>query len=757
MKKRVFRSLCVAAMTAWLFTACDVVDFIADQKPTASITPAEESGVRSTSAKDDAALLAEAGTYWKTTGFDGIENKTGDFWSDLFLWADGTGCFRFSQATPTSHYYGMHDVIPCDWASRENGSVTLLAPGTQTVLYTATVESGVLTIHYDGYADEAIRMEQTPMPPFGSHWTMLDLYGTWRMTAYTDAVSGAHTVAAFFEGDVSGNFASEITLDQAEGVHFWLADPANNSTENIRGMDMGYHDLDGTWHPTQEGPAWEGCINEAWHVELTGNTNQHVRFEVSYAGGKLLLKKTNASHPDSFPESFTAEYEYVGHRDDLGEGSGIDIVNRRFAEAAYSVVLHRYRHVLQSGEEADVIAERLVDYLTYDQLIEDGQSLTELYYSIAEPLSGNSNFGYAIRDINEDDMPELFILSEDDYSDDYTINAFYTLRNGRAVLVETYWARKRCALANDGTIHINGSSGADDSDSASFSLNARTGKLQLIEIFDSAYYPEYTTEAAGLVFIPFMGKSEHGASNEGGSSFDLEATHSFASIVGYNGKVYSIYASPEIPNFIGISGASKFTPLPEAIGRYLESEGDGAYVYNFTICDDRIYYLAAEPGSSVTSGAVYRCNLDGTRNERLVYANNLSTCMISNGWLYYSAETDGGDFIVSKVDLNKTHVLQSGEFPEFIEPGISTDRGLCYFFSDGTLYKKDIQTEATSPIMTLSSGPMNVDGDGVVMAVINDTVYYAASGEYSESGNTFLFGVSTNGGTGELLASWFAP
>ena len=60
-----------------------------------------------------------------------------------------------------------------------------------------------------------------------------------------------------------------------------------------------------------------------------------------------------------------------------------------------------------------------------------------------------------------------------------------------------------------------------------------------------------------------------------------------------------------------------------------------------------------------------------------------------------------------------------------------------------------------SSILTLATGTMNTSGDGVVIAVANDTVYYATLGEYNAIGNIYLFGVSINGGSEELLASWF--
>ena len=59
--------------------------------------------------------------------------------------------------------------------------------------------------------------------------------------------------------------------------------------------------------------------------------------------------------------------------------------------------------------------------------------------------------------------------------------------------------------------------------------------------------------------------------------------------------------------------------------------------------------------------------------------------------------------------------------------------------------------------MALERSPRNMYGDGLVIAVVDDIAYYVTMGEYSENGNTFLFGVNVNGGASEFLASWFTP
>ena len=711
------------------------------------------------------------GVYWKTAGFDGLETASGDYWSDLFLWEDGTGYFRCSQATPSGGYYGIHDTTDCDWSLAADGTLTLFRSGTKTTLYTGSVSGNVLTLNYDGFGEESIKMGQAKMPPFGSHWTLLNLYGTWRMTGRTIAGSKHQTVSHYTEGGKTGYFSSEITLDRVIGAHFWLAYPLENKQVIVRNMAIGYRDANDTWHPVKEGPIWEGCINEAWHAELTGNGNPNVRFYVTYADGMLLLRMDDLKNPAA---SFTAEFEYVGDNYDIAEqayqrNKTDDFVEVRYAEVAYSVILDYFRSTLQFDWTAENTADFITTCLENEAHITDETALNAMNSALYEPLQYSAGeFGYAIRDINEDGFPELFILVRDDYSERDTVIAIFTIHENKTVLVDAFWSRKRCTVDTDGTIYINGSSGWDNSSSESYQLNAGTGRLQLIRTFDESYEPQITTAEAGLFFTPFDAGSAAltpsspttpttSAANDSRVN-DSEQVYIFSSIVGYNGKAYSIYAAPEIPNFIGIKGSTKFTPLPDGIARHLESEGDGLYVYNFTIYQDRIYYLAAEPGSIATPGIVYRCNLNGTQNEAIDYVTSESTCMIFDGWLYSDGETEGGYIITTAKSLENLLVPYERGFPEEIDPGVIHDQGYLYYFSERTLYKKDLQSESTTIITTLTTGPTNLYGSGSVVAVVGDTVYYATNGDYSDNGsggNTYLYGVSIHGGTGELLATWF--
>ena len=51
--------------------------------------------------------------------------------------------------------------------------------------------------------------------------------------------------------------------------------------------------------------------------------------------------------------------------------------------------------------------------------------------------------------------------------DDYTVLAIFSFADGKPILLDKYWNRKKCTIETDGTIQIYGSSGADRS---SFSI-----------------------------------------------------------------------------------------------------------------------------------------------------------------------------------------------------------------------------------------------------------------------------------------------
>jgi len=128
------------------------------------------------------------------------------------------------------------------------------------------------------------------------------LYGVWRMLSYSDS-NGVFTVEGPGE-----SISSEIAIHTTGLVMYRLEDRAGYvEVENELGIGIEY-DEDVPLGP-KAGAIWEGSKNRAWHVELRGNSDPAQRFYVTYAGDKLLFKKTDDNAPYSFPKSFTAEYE----------------------------------------------------------------------------------------------------------------------------------------------------------------------------------------------------------------------------------------------------------------------------------------------------------------------------------------------------------------------------------------------------------------------------------------------------------------
>jgi len=73
----------------------------------------------------------------------------------------------------------------------------------------------------------------------------------------------------------------------------------------------------------------------------------------------------------------------------------------------------------------------------------------------------NGSIGYAIKDINNDGIPELMLLNNDHYStNEQFVLSLFTLNNDVPVFLEHYWVRSYARFAADGTIYNIGSGGA---------------------------------------------------------------------------------------------------------------------------------------------------------------------------------------------------------------------------------------------------------------------------------------------------------
>ena len=443
MKKKAMCLLCAIMIMVGVFSACGK-----DETP-------QETMAQPTSTEET--FVSLKGSYWKAVEFVG-EDASDEFWADLFLWDDGSGYLRVSQASAESGYWGMRDVSDCRWDFQDKTLVLTKPDSPSTVICVGTLERECLTLTYEGFLSFTIIMEQAKMPPYCAQWEVPELYGAWRMISYTDAENGYHSLN---EADM--DVVSEITIHQVAGVDFRLKNHDYIETENE------------LWYTYKDIPMWDGCANEAWHIKLSGNSDPRQHFTVTYADGRLLLKKADQQNPDKWPFSFTAEYIYVEYGYDWWDDL-IEIANPEGLE--YDELIDLYRDITRyyAGNAEDASVDITYNIAYKLNIIDDEQQLYELGCSIFE-MTSDDNFGYAIRDINGDGIPELFILSEDYYN----IYAIYTLRESKPVLVGAYWSRNRISIGKDGTLYNSGSSGAANSFDAIYSLNTwQDGEILIV-------------------------------------------------------------------------------------------------------------------------------------------------------------------------------------------------------------------------------------------------------------------------------------
>ena len=84
--------------------------------------------------------------------------------------------------------------------------------------------------------------------------------------------------------------------------------------------------------------------------------------------------------------------------------------------------------------------------------------------------------GYAFCDLNKNGNDEMLLLL-----DDYTVLAIFSFADGKPVLLDNYWNRKKCTIEQDGTIQVYGSSGADRSAVSIYEIAKNDKELVLLE------------------------------------------------------------------------------------------------------------------------------------------------------------------------------------------------------------------------------------------------------------------------------------
>lgn len=84
--------------------------------------------------------------------------------------------------------------------------------------------------------------------------------------------------------------------------------------------------------------------------------------------------------------------------------------------------------------------------------------------------------GYAFYDLNKNGNDEMLLLL-----DDYTVLAIFSFADGKPVLLDNYWNRKKCTIDGDGTIQVYGSGGADNSSFSIYEIAKSDKELVLLE------------------------------------------------------------------------------------------------------------------------------------------------------------------------------------------------------------------------------------------------------------------------------------
>lgn len=136
------------------------------------------------------------------------------------------------------------------------------------------------------------------------------------------------------------------------------------------------------------------------------------------------------------------------------------------------------------------ILDSLTDLLakgTDDNGPQEGQNAVWEVLSGMDNLQAANNTGYALEDLNGDDIPELLIcdVSRHDGLLAYgsTIYALYTCRDGQPVLFFEGWARNRYSLLTDNTILNIGSGGAMYAIWGIYNLSPDGTELQCLDYF----------------------------------------------------------------------------------------------------------------------------------------------------------------------------------------------------------------------------------------------------------------------------------
>ncbi len=121
---------------------------------------------------------------------------------------------------------------------------------------------------------------------------------------------------------------------------------------------------------------------------------------------------------------------------------------------------------------------------------------------VEHPRDGK--LAYAVIDINKDGIPELLLGTVDGLKDSAP-NSIFTLKDGKPILVVSFWSRSLGVIAADGTIYSVGSGGAAHTYLSSFRLDKNADTLtQLTDI-----HSDYSLSEEKVFFVEVVDNRDH--------------------------------------------------------------------------------------------------------------------------------------------------------------------------------------------------------------------------------------------------------
>ena len=200
--------------------------------------------------------------------------------------------------------------------------------------------------------------------------------------------------------------------------------------------------------------------------------------------------------------------------------------------------------------------------------------------------------GYAFCDLNENGSDEMLLLL-----DDYTVLAIFSFANDQPILLDKYWNRKKCAINEDGTIHVRGSGGADTSHYSIFKISDNDKELVLSEEYGTDghdpdtlhpyYYKisdgtktsitvlEYAAALSQDIYSFGENLAEHTKTNANIEFVPLELDYKtvFEKILNYEMKINSV--DKYLWEFYFSFGNGSIASLDSVKTCYLDMDGDG--------------------------------------------------------------------------------------------------------------------------------------------------------------------------------------